>query len=397
MAQDGYDADVAVIGVGTMGSMACWQLAKRGVSVVGFEQFAPGHDRSGAGGESRLFRTAYLEGPQYVPLLLAAQEQWRNLESDVGRELLTLNGGLMIGQPDSEFLTSVMASIQSADLPHEILNYNEATKRYPQHRLHRDEIMIFDRQAGFIRPELSVALAADASESMGARILRRERVNSVEPDEQGVTVVTSNGVWRTRKVVIAAGAWSQRLCPKLTPTIRLQRLVMTWFPLRDPASYTPDRFPIFIRQTEAYDISGWPTLDSTSLKVAVNFGYDMVDDPDGLDRTVNDHLLDTIRKGVRELLPDAINEPMRIGAYMDGYTDDRDAIVGYTDDLPNTIAMYGFSGHGFKMAPAIGQAVADLVADGQTQLPIDHLDPNRLTQNRQPPKRLRTIAGESGR
>jgi sarcosine oxidase len=65
--------DVGVIGLGTMGSMAMWQLARRGVSVIGFEQFGIGHDRSAAGGETRLFRTAYKEGAQYVPILKEAQ------------------------------------------------------------------------------------------------------------------------------------------------------------------------------------------------------------------------------------------------------------------------------------------------------------------------------------
>ena len=62
------DADVAVVGLGSMGSMALWQLARRGVKAIGFEQFEPGHDRGSGHGESRIIRSRYAEGPQYEAL-----------------------------------------------------------------------------------------------------------------------------------------------------------------------------------------------------------------------------------------------------------------------------------------------------------------------------------------
>src|SRR5882724_7569688 len=115
------DAQVAVIGVGSIGSMALWRLAAQGVDAIGFEQYAPGHDQAAAGGESRIFRSAYLEGPQYVPLLLRARELWRELERESGQQLLTLNGGLMIGHAESESMHNVLESAARYDLPHQVL------------------------------------------------------------------------------------------------------------------------------------------------------------------------------------------------------------------------------------------------------------------------------------
>lgn len=388
------DADVAVVGVGTVGSMVSWQLARRGVSVLGFEQFAPGHDRAAAGGETRIFRTAYLEGPQYVPLLLEAQAQWRELEREVGRDLLTLNGGLMIGAADSDFLRTVRASIESYGLPHEVLDRAAAARRYPQHRLRDGEIMVLDRQAGFVRPELAVTMAAQRCEELGGRIRRRERVLAVEPDADGVTVTTAVRAWRVGRVVVAAGPWSERLLPGAAPELTVQRLVMTWFPARDLGAFAVDRFPIFIRQSHPYDISGWPTQDGASVKVAVNYGYDTVADPDRLDRSVDDRLLATIRSAVTELLPGLIPEPVRVSAYMDGYTNDHHAAVGPAPGSANVFLACGFSGHGFKMSPAIGRAVADLVRTGATDLPIGHLRPDRFTGAVPPPVSRRSIAAE---
>lgn len=386
------DADVAVVGIGTMGSMTCWQLARRGASVIGFEQFAPGHDRSGAGGETRIFRTAYHEGPEYVPLLLTAQDQWRELEAETGRSVLTLNGGLMIGPPDGELVRSVLASATAYDLPHELLDGQEAKRRYPQHRLEPGEVMVLDPQAGFLRPELAVSLAGLRAEDLGAVIVRHHPVVAIEPDADGVTIRTAERRWRVGQVVLAAGAWSNRLLPRHTPPLTVQRLVMTWFVARHPSWFDVERFPIFIRETGVHDISGWPSLDGAYVKVAINYGYDRVDDPDRLERGVDDGLLVTIRTAVRDLLPDLVPEPVRIGAYMDGYTSDRHAAVGRPDGLPRTVVVTGFSGHGFKMAPAIGLAAADLVLEGRTDLPIGHLDPARPAGASPAP--LRTVAAD---
>lgn len=154
------DAEVAVIGVGTMGSMALWQLARAGLEVIGLEQFTIGHDRSAAGGESRIFRTAYLEGPEYVPMLLRARELWQELEAETGYHLLTLNGGLMAGDAGHEAMRNALASVERFSLPHEVLDAAAMGRRYPQHRLLPGEIAILDKAAGVIRPEFAVKAAA---------------------------------------------------------------------------------------------------------------------------------------------------------------------------------------------------------------------------------------------
>jgi sarcosine oxidase len=372
------DAEVAVVGVGTMGSMALWQLARRGVPAIGFERYNPGHDRSGAGGESRLFRTAYHEGSHYVPLLRHARTLWRELEAESGHPLLTLNGGLMIGGADSAFLTSVRRSVTDHGIDHEVLDRDGMARRYPQHPLRDGELAVLDRESGFLRPELAVTVAADAAERRGATVVRHRRVTRVEPDGDGVTVLAGGGRWRVRTAIVAAGAWTNALLPGHTPRLDVQRLIMTWFPARDPARFAVDAFPIFLRQTGPYDISGWPSLDGATVKVAINHGWDRVADPDRLDRTVADELTALIRDAVAELLPDVWPEPCRLGVYLDGYTADHDALVGRVPGLDRVVVLGGFSGHGFKMSPAIGQAAAELATDGATGLPVGHLDPARF-------------------
>src|ERR1700755_1878182 len=116
------DATVAVIGTGSIGSMTLWQLARDGVDAIGFERYSPGHDQAAAGGESRIFRTAYMEGPQYVPLLIRSRELWRELERTPRAHMLNLKGGLMIGPADSDAIRNVMASADGFDIPHQVLD-----------------------------------------------------------------------------------------------------------------------------------------------------------------------------------------------------------------------------------------------------------------------------------
>lgn len=372
------DAEVAVIGTGTMGSMTAWQLAKAGIDTVAFEQFSIGHDRSAAGGESRIFRTAYLEGPQYVPTLLRARELWRELEAESGHDLLTLNGGLMIGPEESESMRNVLSSIDRFSLPHEVLDRAAMAERYPQHRMLPGETAILDRSAGVLRPEFAVLAAARRAETLGARVVADTTVTALEPGPAGVLVRTPDRDWQVEQAVVTAGPWTARFAPDLAAHVSVQKLVMTWYMAEDRAAYRPDRFPIFIRDSGDVHFFGIPTLDGGSVKIAPHASYGQLADADDLDRFVGPAELVPINDIVARFLPGLVPTPIRVSTYMDAYTTDRHPIVGAPPGVDNVWLLGAFSGHGFKMSPAIGQIAADLVRDGKTDLPVDHLDPRRF-------------------
>lgn len=374
------DAQVAVIGVGSMGSMALWQLARAGVDAIGFEQYTPGHDRAAAGGESRIFRTAYLEGPEYVPLLQRALQLWRELEHESGQPLLTMTGGLMIGREDSEAIRNVLASCEQFSLAYEVLNGEEMARRYPQHRMLPGEIAVLDRAAGVLRPEFAVLHAARCAQAQGATLVTGCEVSEIEPYGNGVRVRAGERDYHVGQAVITAGPWTARFAPDLAAHITARRLVMTWYPALDVAAYQPSRFPVFIRDSGSAHIFGIPTLDGGSVKVAPHASYGDLPDASSLDRNVAAAELEPINKAVSDLLPGLVPTPVRISAYMDAYTTDGHAIVGQLPGTSNVWLLGGFSGHGFKMAPAFGQVAAELVSDGKTSLPAGHLSPDRFLQ-----------------
>jgi sarcosine oxidase len=373
------DAKVAVIGTGSIGSMTLWRLARAGVDAIGFEQYAPGHDQAAAGGESRIFRTAYLEGPQYVPLLLRARELWRELERESGFDLLNLNRGLMIGHEDSEAMRNVLASARDFELPHRVLDTDEMRRTYPQHAMRDGEIGFLDEWAGVLRPEFAVLAAATAAQQRGAKLVTGARVTHVEPYGEGVRIRCGERTWTVEQAIVTAGPWTNRFVPSLAQHVHPHRLVMTWYhPRGSVADYLPDRFPIFIRDTDDVHVFGIPTLDGGSVKVAPHASYGQMDDADHLDHNVAAADLAPINATVAELFPGLVPTPVRVAAYMDAYTSDGHALVGQMPGTSNVWLLGAFSGHGFKMAPAFGQVAAELAVDGKSSLPVAHLNPTRF-------------------
>ncbi|MDA3626159.1 N-methyl-L-tryptophan oxidase [Saccharopolyspora sp. WRP15-2] len=370
------DAEVAVVGVGTVGSMTLWRLAAVGVSAIGFEQFGPGHDRSAAGGESRLFRTAYLEGTEYVPLLFAAQRLWRRLESESGRDLLTMCGGLMIGDQDSEHIKTARACCEQFDLPHTVLEPDQVAERFPQHRLVDGEVAIHDEQSGLLRPEYAVVTAAQQAVAAGARLQTGCRIAQLDPDADGVTVTADDGrSWRVRRVVVTTGPWAQALQSAAAVTPR--RILLSWFTPPDIDAYRPDRFPIFVRENDQHRVFGTPSVEGTTVKVGLVTPFADVEDPDRLERSVSVAEEQLLAEASLAFLPELWRTPSRLAAYMDGYTTDGHGVLGPDPGRPNVLLGVGFSGHGFKLAPVLGQALADLAGTGDTELGVAHLAPGR--------------------
>src|ERR1700677_4557589 len=118
--------DVIVVGVGSMGSAACFQLASRGVGVLGLERFDIPTGMGSAAGFSRMIRLAYFEHPDYVPLLRRSYALWEELTSELGRDVIFITGGLMLGPPGATVLEGSLRSVRQHNLPHELMDAAEA-------------------------------------------------------------------------------------------------------------------------------------------------------------------------------------------------------------------------------------------------------------------------------
>ena len=372
------DADVAVVGVGSMGSQALWQLSQRGVSAIGIEQFAPGHDRGAGHGESRIIRSCYQEGPEYVPLVLDAFRLWRELAAESGAGILTENGALYVGRPAVGYLDGVRRTGDAWGLRYQLLDHEETARRFPQHRLRPDEASFLDLQAGFVRPELAVRSAAACAERRGARLLTGVRVQHFREASDHVEITTSSGVVRTARAIVSTGAWTGKVLPQAGLRLRVERQVMFWFRAPHPEEFHPDRFPIFIRERGGDRTwYGFPTLDGSTVKAAIH--HDGADaDPDHLDREIHAADAEPVAALVAAALPDLDPDPVRGVACMYTNTEDGHFVLGHAPGSERLILLGPMAGHGFKFASAVGRVGADLAVDGATDLPIAPFAPGRF-------------------
>ncbi|WP_330292714.1 N-methyl-L-tryptophan oxidase [Streptomyces sp. NBC_00576] len=366
---------VAVIGAGSMGSQAMWRLAARGAEVIGYDRYAPGHDRGAAGGESRIFRAVHLGDPGYIPLLRLADGLWEQLQAETGRSLRRRSGCLVMGETASLSMRLLLSSSATHRLDHEVLDRDTLARRYPQHRLPEGHTAVLDRMGAIIRPEASVQAAATRAEQLGARLNRYTPVREVVPAAGGgVQIVTDHGTDHVDAAVVTVGPWINTLLPDLPRTVDVRRVICSWhLPTRH--DWFAGGAPSFVRATP-HDCFGLPSPDGISVKLGLSFARHLpVPEPERLDRTVRPEELGTFHELISELMPDLNPDPIRVSAYMEGYTESGNPLVGHLPGEDDIIVMAGFSGSGFKLSPAMGEIAADLALDGTTDHPVGFLAP----------------------
>jgi sarcosine oxidase len=363
--------DVAVVGLGAMGSMAAWRLASRGARVVGFDRYDPPHTMGSSHGQSRIIRSAYYEGPGYVPLVREAFDLWRTLERDSDESILTMTGALMIGPPDSELVSGSLLSAREWGLEHEVLQPVDVHRRFPRYRLRDDEIAVYDVAAGFVRPEKAVAAALGRARSLGAEIHTGVAVRDVD-----------SSALHARHVIVCAGAWNAGgLVPGLDMDLEVTRQCMVWFRPRRPELHTPEAAPVFVHGTHGSAIHayGFPSVDGETVKIGVS-GDHGPENPDAIDRVVHDSDVAPAVRYVQAVLPDLDPQPARSVICLQENSPDRHFVIGTL--RPGLSVLAGFSGHGFKFAPVIGDIGADLALDGGTKRPVEQFAPDRFAKAR---------------
>jgi sarcosine oxidase len=375
-----------------MGAATGWRLAARGAQVVCFDRHSPPHAFGSSHGESRITRTAYFEGPWYVPLLKETFPLWRELEAASGAELLTLTGALMIGSPDAEAVTGALAAAAAHGLDVRLLKADELRRAYPAHIVGNRDVAVLDAQAGFLRPEAAVAAMIARVEELGGEIRRGVVVSAVNPHSDGVEVMTDEARETFDAVVIAAGPWTNELVDWLPLTV--ERQVMVWFAIDQKfgSTLTPGKFPVFIRQAQEIrqeigreigqaigDVYGIPTLDGVSVKIARHHQGDATD-PQRVLRDVGDSELDPLRRYVRTRLHGVTQRVVRTVTCMYTNTPDGHFALGLHPADARVTVISACSGHGFKFAPVIGDIAADLVCDGRTSRDISHFALERFAK-----------------
>ncbi len=359
--------DVAVLGVGGMGSAAVWQLARRGLSVVGIEQNDLAHSRGSSHGLTRIIRLAYFEDPSYIPLLRRAFALWRELEQESGEQLLHVTGAIDAGLPGSRVFEGSVESCRVHGLRHEILDADEVNRRFPGYHLPRDFKAVFQPDGGFLEPEKCIRACARLSAGSGAEVMTRQKVHGWSRDAGEVLVHLDDRDIRARQIVVTAGAWTPRLVPSLSPLLLPERQVVAWFAVSDDDAFATNHFPVFVMTTPDGHFYGFPQFGVPGFKIGKYHHRSESVDPDTMNRVVDDEDVAVLRDCVRSIFPAADGPVVQSSTCIFTNTPDEHFIIDRLPEAPEVLVVSACSGHGFKFCSVIGEIVADLVADGRTR------------------------------
>lgn len=358
--------DVIVIGVGGMGSAAVAHLAHRGVDVLGIERFDVPHAYGSSHGVTRIIRLAYYEHPSYVPLLRRAYDLWRDLEADHDRRLLYETGSVDAGPPDDPLVRGSKRSCEEHDIEYEHLTSAELADRFPGYRLPDEYEAIYQPEGGFLVPEQCIVAHANRAHENGATIRARERVTAWEAADGGVRVETDKGEYEADRLAIAAGAWTGKLVPDLADALEPERQVLAWLQPEVPDRFAPETFPVWNLQVPEGRFYGFPVFGVPGFKFGRYHHRDEVVDPDEMNREPTQADERVLREFAERYFPDGAGPTMRLQTCLFTNTPDEHFVVDTLPDRPNVAVAAGFSGHGFKFASVMGEVLADLALDGET-------------------------------
>jgi sarcosine oxidase len=357
--------DVIVIGLGAMGGATLRALSRRGLRVVGLDRFAPPHDHGSSHGASRIIREAYFEDPRYVPLVQRAFLLWEELARESGASLLSRTGGLMIGPREGVLVSGALRSATEHRLPHEVLDAATIHARVPAFRPDSEWNAVWEPNDGVLKPEAGIAAFLQSAARHGAEIRTGETVEGWSADGEGVRVTTRRGVLRAERAVLAAGAWMPRLVPELP--LQVTRQLLFWFEtIGARGAHDAGSCPISIWEHAPGRFFYSFPRDERGVKVAIHMEGAPAD-PDRLDREVRPDEVAAIRTLVQRYMPFASGPLVGSAVCMYTNTPDGHFIVDRHPEHDRVMVVSACSGHGYKFAPAIGEAVSDLIVEGWTR------------------------------
>ncbi len=359
--------DLAVIGLGGIGSGVAYWAAKRGASVRGFEQFSFGHDRGASHDHSRIIRYSY-HTPYYVELSKLAYSAWAVVEAESGEELVVRCGGLDLF-PGNCAIPSVdyRASLDACGIEYEWLSAQEIRGRWPQFNIADNVSGLFQADGGLVAAARSVAAHQRLAKQHGAQLSDNARVKSVQEVVGGVEIVVGDGTIHADAVVISADAWTNTLLAQPLP-LTVMREQVTYFDSATPEVFSRDSFPVWIWMDEP-SFYGFPSYGEAATKVAQDCG--------GHVTTADDRTFDTdpgelqrVTDFTQNLFGNAVGEVTTTKTCLYTLTPDREFIVDRAPGTDNIWVVQG-AAHAYKYASALGALLTECALDGDCTSTFD--------------------------
>jgi sarcosine oxidase len=367
--------DAIIVGLGGLGSAALYHTAKAGLRVLGIDRFTPPHDRGSSHGETRIYRQAYYEDPAYVPLSVRSLGLWRDLERESRTTLFANTGGLTIGPAHGELYGGALRSAQQHGIAHEVLAWEESLRRFPAFAPLPDASVLFEPTAGVLFVEKCITAHLGLARAHGAGILFGSAVTRVDQRDSSVVVHTERGAYEARRAVVSAGAWMPDLL-EMTASFRVTREMVHWFEPESVSLSAANGCPVSMIEFQEGPILYTLPHFEQGFKAGLHHSGAIAwpDDPlSGLDDNSA-----AVMSAMERCIPAAATAIRASKPCYYTTTPDHHFAIGLLAHAPDVILHSACSGHGFKFASALGEAVARMARGAASGLPGEIVDVTRL-------------------
>jgi sarcosine oxidase len=365
------DFEYIVLGLGGWGSAAAYWLSRHaGADVLGLEQYELGHVRGESQDHSRIIRLSY-HTPEYVELAKHAYKAWAELERDSGEQLVLRTGGLDFAPRESAIpLTNYSASMDAAGVSYEHLDAAEIRRRWPQFTVTDDIHGLYQAESGIAMAARGNAAHLRMAREHGATLRDRASVERLRSVGGEVEVTAGGVIYRGRRLVVAAGAWSNGALTHfgMHLPLRVTKEQVTYFATPHQADFQPDRFPIWIWMDDPC-FYGFPTFGEAGPKAGQDAG--------GQEVTAETRTFEPDQPALQRVLdflgryiPRALGPIIYTKTCLYTLTPDRDFVIDTLPEHPNVVVGIG-GGHGYKFASLVGRILSDLAISGRTDRNIE--------------------------
>ncbi|AZF52868.1 sarcosine oxidase, putative [Pseudomonas sp. R4-34-07] len=357
--------DVIVIGLGIMGASALWRVASKCTRVLGIDASSPTHSYGSSHGNSRIFRRAYWEGEKYLPLLNQSDLLWKELEELMQQKLLFRTGGIFVGHQSSHVVAGSIETARKGGIEHAVWSESETRSHFPAFNVSDGSQAVFEPGAYAISAcEARLGMLNEAVHQ-GAIIEFGNSVTGLQTSGLGMRLSTRSGqTYSAKAVIVTAGPWiGTHLLPELERYIEPRQIPVFWFKPKTGFGnlFSSDQFPIFLYEhQDGALLYGVPSILSNEPGVKIGFHNRQQTPaaPNWKNIPVHKRYLDEISQVVGDLFPKLQRSPIQAKNCFYTLSPDESFLIGESQALKSSFFASACSGHGFKFAPAIGDALA---------------------------------------
>lgn len=374
-------ADVAIVGGGLMGCYSAFFLCRRGRSVVVIDKGSACAAASGVN-----FGNLRLQGraPQEFPLSLRSQAIWEDLGRLTGEDCAIVSCGhlyLGFGASDQPKLEHAAHDARAAGLDVELLEGPAARRRWPV--LSRAVTgASWSKRDAVTDPAIASPAVVRLAQRAGARLLEHTKVVAVERMGTGFALRTEQGETVTcGQVVNAAGAWAGDIVRHTVEAVPMFAAGPPLFTIIPQNAYTGPSL---------HAVGGTLLLrpGHNGEAVAGSFPRVRADVATGTATVPGDRVERGLAR-LAEVVPGLGRiRAGRIWSGVEGYLPDMLPVIGWSKTTPGFFHAFGFSGHGFQLAPGVGAVVADFIVDGSSETPIESFSIERFAGGVTPDEKL---------